>query len=338
MHIHLRRLFAGPITFLGVLCLLAAFNIFTPTVSHAATKLYRKSAKDNIQLLPQKLKSPSNTPARTISIYESTTNAAILQNQGCKAAHQAPGLIILDWGQPVYFGNNTYGTYDFGGNDDTDTAIMHAVSNFAQGVWNCRIRSTNIALGIGESNYFSDHALPLTTSAWYADGQQWGILVNTVQSFLNNNHYNNVVGANGAGDLEVEWENFTLTSSLVNGYNNVTRHAYFDFGDDSPGWWTNYQVWYVAYGAPDNFPLPEIYYNADAVYDWEALDVWACRYEGGPMYFKGTMSEYVAHTNSPARAFADMYNAEASNSCTASDLPGMIFSTEIYHTGQFQVR
>jgi hypothetical protein len=170
MHIYLRRQLAGPVTFLVVLCMLAAFNIFTPTASHATAKLYRKPTKDTLQFLPQKLKSPADTPARTISIYESTTNAATLQKQGCQAAHQVPGLIILDWGQPVYFGNNIYGTYDFGGNDDTDTAIMHAVSNFAQGVWNCHVSSTNIALGIGESNYFSDHALPLTTAAWYADG------------------------------------------------------------------------------------------------------------------------------------------------------------------------
>ncbi len=332
---HIRRRFAGPITILVALCMLAGFSVFTPMISHAAAKTYRKPAKVTTQILPRKLKSPSDVPAHTISIYESTTNAAVLQNQGCKVAHQAPGLLILDWGQPVYFGHNVYGTYDFGGNDDTDTAILHAVANFAQGIWNCRTASTNIALGIGESNYFSDHALPLTTAAWYADGQQWGVMVNNVQSFLNNNHYNNVVGANGAGDLEVEWENFTLTSSMVNGYNSVTRHIYFDFGDDSPGWWTNYQVWYVAYGAPDNLPLPEIFYNANAVYDWEALDMWACRYEGGPMYFKGTISEFVPNTNTPTQAFMDMYNAEASNSCTASALSGMIFSTEIYHTGQF---
>src|SRR5947209_8758659 len=239
-----------------------------------------------------------------------------MYNQGCRAAHGAPGLIILDWGQPVYLGNNTYGTYDFGGHLDSDTAILHAVANFAQGVWSCRTGSTNIAIGIGQSNYYSGNSIPLTTAAWYADGQQWGNLVNTVQSFISNNHYT-VVGSNGAGDLEVEWETFALTSSLVNGYNSVTRHAYFDFGDDSPGWWSNYQVWYVAYGATDNFPLPEIYYNADATYDWEPLAVRACRYEGGPINFKGTMSENASGTNSPGQAFIDMYNAEASNSCTA---------------------
>jgi hypothetical protein len=327
---HVRRQFAGHLTLLVVLCILIGFNTLTAQISRASSPPSHKPDKDTLSILPKKLISQSRVPANTISLYESTTNASTMYNQGCSAAHGAPGLIILDWGQPVYLGNSTYGTYDFGGHDDTDTAILHAVANFAQGVWYCRTSSTNIAIGIGQSNYYSGNAIPLTTAAWYADGQQWGILVNNLQSFITNNHYN-VVGSNGAGDLEVEWENFTLTSSLVNGYNSVTRHAYFDFGDDSPGWWSNSQVWYVAYGATDNFPLPEIYYNADATYDWEPLDVWACRYEGGPIYFKGTMSEDVSGTNSPAQAFIDMYNAEASNSCTARYLPGMIFSTDIFH-------
>src|SRR5579863_6115288 len=328
---HIQRQFAGFITLLSILCMLIGFSVLTPAMSRASSTSGNKLAKDYGQILPKKLTSQSVGPAKTISIYESSTDAVTMYNQGCTAAHGAPGLIILDWGQPVYFGNNIYGTYDFGGHDDTDTSILHAMANFAQGIWSCRTGSTNIALAIGESNYYSDHALPLTTAAWYADGQQWGMLVNRLQSYIIDNHYS-VVGANGAGDLEVEWENFTLTSSLVNGYNSVTSHIYFDFGDDSPGHWSNYQVWYVAYGAKDNLPLPEIYYNSDATYDWEPLDIWACRYEGGPMYFKGAMSEFVVGTNSPAQAFSDLYNAEASNTCTARDLSGMIFSTEIFHT------
>jgi len=328
--VHIRHQSASLITLLVALCMFTGFNALTASMAHASSTPRGEPAKDNLQILPKKLKVQGSIPANTVSIYESTTNATTMYNQGCSAAHGAPGLIILDWGQPVYMNNNIYGTYDFGGHDDTDTAILHAVANFAQGAWICRTGSTNIAIAIGQSNYFSAQAIPLTTAAWYADGQQWGVMVNNLQSFITNNHYN-VVGANGAGDLEVEWENFTLTSSLVNGYNSVSSRVYFDFGDDSPGWWSNSQIWYIAYGARDNFPLPEIFYNADATYDWEPLSVWACSYEGGPIYFKGIMSEAVSGTNSPAQAFSNMYNAEASNSCTARDLPGMIFSTEIYH-------
>src|SRR5438105_10682958 len=201
---HVRRRFAGHLTLLVVLCILIGFNTLTAQMSRASSPPRHKPDKDTLSILPKKLISQSRVPANTISLYESTTNASTMYNQGCSAAHGAPGLIILDWGQPVYFGNSTYGTYDFGGHDDTDTAILHAVANFAQGVWDCRTSSTNIAIGIGESNYYSDYSMPLTTAAWYAAGQQWGMMVNNLQSFLNNNHYNRVVGANGAGDLEVE--------------------------------------------------------------------------------------------------------------------------------------
>jgi hypothetical protein len=332
---HIRHQFASRLIPLVVLCMLIGFSAHPTQASQASSTLSsrpeNRPGKGTLQILPKKLTGQTLGSANTMSIYESTTDAATMYKQGCSAAHGAPGLLILDWGQPVYFGNNTYGTYDFGGHDDTDTAILHAVANFAQGVWYCRTRSTNIAIGIGESNYFSANAIPLTTAAWFADGQQWGMMVNDVQNFITNNHYT-VVNANGAGDLEVEWTNFTLTSSLVNGYNSVTSHVYFDFGDDSPGWWSSYQVWYIAYGAKDNLPLPEIFYNSDATYDWEVLDMWACNNAGGPIYFKGALSENVPGTNSPTQAFLAMYNAEASNSCTARTLPGLIFSSDIFHT------
>lgn len=327
---HIPRRLASLFILLLIPCVLFGFNALSQQISHASSPPWHEPGKDGTQILPHTLKSQSSVPAATHSLYESTTNSVTLYNQGCSAAHGAPGLVILDWGQPVYFGNNTYGTYDFGGHDDTDAAILHAVADFVQGVWYCRTRYTNIAIGVGQSNYYSGYAIPLTTAAWYADGQQWGMMVNSIQSFIVNNHYT-VVGASGAGDLEVEWQNFTLTSSLVNGYNRATTRIYFDFGDASPGWWSAYQLWYVAYGAKDNLPLPEIYYNADATYDWEPLDIWACYNEGGPIYFKGAMSEYVYGTNSPVQAFSDLYHAEASNSCTARDLSGMIFSTEIFH-------
>ncbi len=327
-------------SFLVVLALALSIlvgRMLLPAPSSQAATTNAGTAKGRLQLLPRPMhplhssallqtKAWSSVPTPT-SLYEATTNARTMYAQGCNAARGAPGLLILDWGQPVYMGYGQYGTYDFGGHDDSDTAILHAVANFAQGVWYCRTRSTNIALAIGESNYYSGNALPLTTSAWYADGQQWGRMVNAVQSFVVNNHYNTVVGIYGAGDLETGWENFTLTSSLVNGYNSVSSRIYFDFGDDAPGHWTNYQVWYVAYGARDNLPIPEIYYNADATYDWHALNLWACSHAGGPMYIRGVMATFIGNT--PAQAWSAMYRATASNSCTARTLPWFMFSTYI---------
>jgi len=318
------------------LALLGGRAMFTPPSPSAHAAQQSGPTKNNLQILPRPLSivrhvSPSirannawSIMPTTTSLYEATTNPYTMYNQGCRAAQQAPGLLVLDWGQPVYLGYGIYGTYDFGGHDDSDSAILHAVANFVQGVWYCRTSSTNIAIAIGESNYYSGDALPLTNAAWYADGQQWGNLVNNVASFVNDNHYN-VIGIYGAGDLETEWNSFTLTKSMVDGYNNTSSRLYFDFGDDSPGYWTNAQVWYVAYGARDNMPLPEIYFNADATYDWQVLNTWACTYAGGPMYIRGVMATFIGNT--PAQAWNAMYQATASNSCTARTLPWLNFST-----------
>jgi len=316
------------------LTLLAGHMLLPLSATHAHQQR-TATTKGTLQILPKAVSLQRHaanlsvhawsTMPTTTSLYEATTDAQTMYNQGCNAAHAAAGLIILDWGQPVYLGNGVYGTYDFGGHDDSDTAILHAGANFALGVWSCRTSSTNIALALGESNYYSGNALPLTQAAWYADGQQWGYLVNSLNSYAVNNHYTSVLGIYGAGDLETGWQGFALTSSIVNGYNSTSSRMYFDFGDDAPGNWTNYQTWYIAYGAPDNLPLPEIYYNADATYDWQVLNNWSCSYMGGPMYIRGVMSTFIGNT--PAQAWSAMYQATASNSCTAKTLPWMTFST-----------
>ncbi len=317
------------------LCLLSGYMNSSLAGAQAAT-LLKGQAKGTLQILPKSVSKqmhPSITRAgawsaipTTTSFYEATTDAHTMYAQGCQAARGVAGLLILDWGQPVYLGNGSYGTYNFGGHAASDTAIFHAVANFVLGVWSCRTSATNIAVAIGESNYYSGNAIPLTQAAWYADGLQWGNLVNNVASFVANNHYSNI-GIYGAGDLETGWNTFALTSSMVNGYNNASSHIYFDFGDDAPGNWTNAQVWYVAYGARDNLPLPEIYFNADAIYDWEALNIWACTHAGGPMYIRGVMATVIGNT--PAQAWTAMYNAESGNSCTAKTSSWLTFSTYI---------
>lgn len=319
----LGALFAS-LSLLICLSMLIGSSVFAASLSQG-----HPPKKATQQILPLPLNTGGirpfvNAPGTTVSLYENTTNATTMYNQGCNAAHGPAGLIVMDWGQPVYMGGSTYGTYDFGGADVTDSDILHAAANFAQGVWNCRVGSTNLALAIGESNY-GNYA-----PNYYADGQAWGNMVNSVQSFIANNNYN-VIGAYGAGDFETEWNSFTNTSNMVNGYNNVTSRMEFDFGDDTPGYWSDYQVWYVAWGATDSQVIPEIYYTADATYDWEPLDVWACNNEGGTIYFKGTMSENASGTDSPYQSFNDMYNALGSNGCTVNGRSTMIFETEIFY-------
>ena len=290
--------------FFGVLCALLLLSVAGTTTFLA---VHAASAQPAVRV-----------PASTRSYYESTTNLGILYSQGCSAAKGPAGVVVLDFGEPAYSGG--YGTIDFGGHFDSDPAILHAAANFALGVWRCR-RSHFITVAIGTSNY-GGHVS-------YNAGAAWGNMVKSVEGYISKHKYNSAVGADGAIDAETEWNSFSVTSSFVNGYNHANNKRWlWDYGDDTPGYWSNYQVWYVSYGAGNERPLPEIYYNADATQDWAAVARWACS-TGRHMRFEGAMAEAVSGTNSPAAAFDALYNALGTNACTRVDRSSMSHATDI---------
>jgi hypothetical protein len=257
-------------------------------------------------------------PPYTTSIYETTTNYTTLYNQGCSAGQSNEyGLIVLDFGEPDLHGT-TYGTYDFGGNFDSDYAIGHAVANFARGFWNCSPSTAAVDIGIGTSNY-NGVGQYWTNSQWYTAGQMWAKVVNGVANYIVNSGFSSRVNADGADDIEVEWATPAQSESFVNGFASTveSHHYFYDYGDDSGGTnpgngWGAYDVWYCAYGAAPNYPVPEIYFNADATLDWEPLDQWAVANEGGPMYIIGVMTSYP-YGNTPDEGWTDMWNALASD-------------------------
>lgn len=275
-------------------------------------------------------------PKHTISIYEQTVSASTLQQQGCKAAVGPKGLVVLDFGEPAY-NNGTYGVGLFpNGTFASDDDVLHAAANFVFGAWSCRTKNTSITMAIGTSNY--NGQLGSNTSQWSSAGMDWGLMVNSVQSYIVNNGYNSQFTAWGADDIEVApsngWATYNETVSFVNSYNNNSPQTFVDYGDDpggvNPSPWTAQELWYVASGATDDVALPEIYYNADATSDWEPLDQWACANEGGAMKIIGTMSEYpYGNSNRPGIAFKDMYNAMGASSCTANARSQLLYSTNI---------
>jgi hypothetical protein len=260
-------------------------------------------------------------PPPTVSLYESTTDSGTLYSQGCSAGHGPSGVVVLDFGEPWYQGGQ-YGTIDFANSFITDDAILHAAANFAQGAWDCSSSSHNITVAIGTSNYGSN--------VQYAEGESWGDMVGSVESFITNNKYTSRVGADGAIDAETEWNSASATYNFVVGYNSGIKNQrwMWDYGDDTPGYWTNEQVWDISYGLGNERPLPEIYYNADATQDWLAVAEWACS-TGRTMKFEGTMAEAVSGTNTPNQAFDDLYNALGANPCTQKDRESMRYSTVI---------
>jgi hypothetical protein len=262
----------------------------------------------------------ASPPAYTTSIYETTTYYVTLYNQGCSAGSSGiTGVVVLDYGEPDLHGT-TYGTYDFGSNFDSDSAILHAAANFAQGFWNCsKGNSVDIAVGLSNYNGVGHY---WTNSQWYTAGVQWAQMNNSVESFVVNNGYSSRVNVDGADDIEVEWASAAQSENFVDGFASAiaTNHWLYDYGDDSGGTnpghgWSAYDVWYCAYGASPSFPIPEIYYNVDATLDWEPLDLWAVSNEGYPMYIIGVMTEYP-YGNTPDQGWTDMLDALNSNSST----------------------
>jgi hypothetical protein len=319
----LRHLSIQVIVLLMSLCLLVGVTAGRPAITHAASH----PTKGNVKLLPKRVGVGPlvSAPYYTTSYYESTTSASTLKSQGCSAAKGHAGIVVLDFGEPFLSGS-TYGTYLFGGGGfASDGAITTAAEDFATGARGCN-SSTSFTLAIGTSNYYGDLG-GASNSTWNTAGQHWGGLVNNVKNYVNSKGYSEIA-VSGADDIEVEWASYGQSSNFVNGYNSTSSQFLFDYGDDTPGYWTNAQVYYVAYGAADDLPLPEIYYNADATQDWEPLDYWACTNKGGPMIIVGTMAESPTG-NTPAQAWTDMYNAEGAHSCTAAARSDLSFSTNI---------
>lgn len=297
---------------------------------------------------------PGTPPPTTQSIYEFTTDAQMMHKQGCQEDIVAPyGLIILDWGAPRYIGGGEYGAGYWipqgGSGVASDSEIRDAVEAFIQGVWDCRQPTTNFAIGIGVSNNGSCWYCPNpddpneTQSGWYHAGAGWGQMVNQVQQFVTSKGMGGQIVADAADDMEVEWATFAETKAFVDGYNAVTKQLLFDFGDDSggtnPSPWTVDQVWYVAYGAADDLPLPEIYgYDYGSIGQatgWEQVSQWACANKKGPMRIIGTMDEAP---ESPSLPIGDswklMYHDIASATCTSPMASSLILSTNINFIGE----
>jgi hypothetical protein len=207
-----------------------------------------------------------------------------------------------------------------------------------------------------------------TQSGWYQSGVAWGKLVNQVQNFVVQSKMTSDLIVDGADDLEEgivfdpgwdqyqSWGTAYHSIAFVDGYDNATDQLLYDFGDDEginadiPGsesysaalalWnqnmphggndWTRQNLWYIAFGAKDVLPVPEIYYRPMATYDWEPLSIWACKNKGQPILFIALMNEYPYYDSaSPPDEWGYMTDALNSDACTKPMLSKLLFITRI---------
>jgi len=279
-------------------------------------------------------------PAVASSQYLRTTSPPRLRALGCSEARQLDrrkiddALVVLAFGRPRSL-HGLWGTTIFGGGFQSTWKIQVAAQSFAVGFWNCTPGSSPIHLrvAIGTSNFG-----PQVT---YQHGMTWGRMVNAANAWLWWRGYQRRFDFAGADDIELAWNRPGPSKRWVQGYGSVAESPYFDYGDaaDCPpvgrnclGSWTPEDVWYVSWGAPAAWPLPQVYTpRGTMARQWHWLSLYSYRHHGIRMTIVGALSQKKAcvqshdpcrgMNNSPRTAWRQLYESLNRDPRTAQTLP-----------------
>lgn len=269
-------------------------------------------------------------PNATTTRYMSTTNYDVLYNLGCAQTYET-GAVILDFGQP-WFNGAEYGTIIFGSITFRSVSdIESAVQGFLTGYYTCG-GTGFIRLGVGTSNYRG--------ATGYAHGQAWAQIVNRLNDWVSSPpSWADRIGVRGANDIELDWNSVANSRAWVDGYTSAYQgESYFyNYGDAAgcppygscDNGWRQEDVWYVSWGAPPAYPVPEIYNNATAQ-EWYRISLYGYTNHGQAVQILGTLTQWAAAgyccTNTPEQGWQQMMNALNGDSRTRQDIP---YSTDI---------
>ncbi len=263
-------------------------------------------------------------PATSRSMYEPSTDATALYDQGCKAASGwvagSNGLVILDFGRVAHSKTkHSYGTYDFSLRFASDTDILAAAESYANGFHACRASgfSGRLRLALGTSN-FDPSARRFGVPHFRAAGKAFGKTVNALHDFLRGSGFSEIA-AGGADDAESAWDRgFAATHGFLAGYAAMSSYPLFDFGGFSGGGWSYRQEYFAARGAGPDRPVAEVYVAHQAE-EWESLSLWAVDHEGHKLNIVGVMSQYPDGGYRPRKSYRVMLQALGSSAATSQD-------------------
>ncbi|GAP13008.1 hypothetical protein LARV_00749 [Longilinea arvoryzae] len=264
----------------------------------------------------------------SVSYYVQTNSNQAAYDKGCalgqtdlNLAGAQDRLVILDFGQPWYDDYGTLGTLIFRVPPNTNWTFMSIgaigefAKNFATGYWVCTgsDKASHLTLGIGTSNYLGtdppvDMKVPGTVRN---HGSQWAQMVLNVNAWLSTQHYAAQVTAAGANDMELSWATSALTRAWVDGFDSADNNSalYYNYGacEGCPqtyyadiGSWTggkNYSwhvedVWYISWGIPPAWVVPEIYLSNEAnAKQWQTVSKYAKVQKGMRIDFSGVMTQ-----------------------------------------------
>jgi hypothetical protein len=243
----------------------------------------------------------AGAPLAAVSRYMTTTNPARLWSLGCAMGRTAASnrrrwdaLVVLAFGRPARK-NRTMGTLIFGGGFRGLTAVRRAAQSYGRAFWRCSAAApfAHLTLAVGTSNWGAQVS--------YAHGRAWAAMVNDANLWLQSVSAESKVEIVGADDIEPAWNTPRASVGWVRGYESLARWPYYDYGsaDGCPpygrcaGAWTMEDLWFVAWGSPNAWPLPEIYANNGAnAAQWYALSVYSYHRHHQPVRFVGVMTQW----------------------------------------------
>jgi hypothetical protein len=202
-------------------------------------------------------------------------------------------MVILNFGQVSYQAGGGYGGYGtltmgYPYPFVSNSTILVAAERYIQGFWantgSCP--HLKVVLGVNNYNQCPNGGACSPSSA----GAQWGNLVNDLNSWVSSQNYQAYISVLAGSDMEQpsgtqNWDCFPKTQSFVDGFgnNDPSGALFYDYGT---AWvpnscWNASQVYYVAYQAPKDYPIPEIYFQS-ALNSWTGL--------GYFMYYPGELT------------------------------------------------
>ncbi len=256
------------------------------------------------------------------SLYMQTISPSAAYNLGCQMGTRdlnLPGtqnsLAILDYGQGWSEDGITWGVWNFSWVFASTTQVGNSVREFARGYYNCTGSDTtsHLTLAIGTNDYGSfgsESSDPAVRAVWAGNhGRAWAELVADTQQWITTQGLGSQVSIAGANDIEQTWNKPVVARAWADAFqaNNQGIYIYYNFGSCTncptrlnpsllpPNDWTLEDIWYVSYGLPAAWPVPEIYNNNGVnARQWAYLSRYAALQHGLPLVFPALMSQWQA--------------------------------------------
>ncbi len=288
--------------------------VITGGVATASTSIaYARSATDAYA---------ATAPRRTLSLYVRSLAPRALYAEGRAAGREsAEGIVILDFGRPAYR-DGVYGVL-WGARFASFARVVRAVRSYVNGYFLAAPAYTSLDIGVGTNNSCGTGqpcgsircGCSFEPASYYTWGEAFASVVEGLDGWIAalkaRFAYTDEVSVVGADDAEPAFDpGYANTASVLEGYAEIvgtSGPALVDYGSAEPSYWSEAQLFQVAFGFGPDTAMPEIYYPVNAR-QWAAL----VRFGEVTLHRSVTIQGVLtmgAGSNTPRAGYAEMLAA-----------------------------